>query len=47
MTIVRFPVPPVVKSVTVRAAPAQTFALFADDFARWCRWGGSTPAPTR
>jgi len=35
MTIARFPVPPVVKTVTVRAALAQTFALFADDFARW------------
>jgi uncharacterized protein YndB with AHSA1/START domain len=35
MTITRFPVPPVVKAVTVRATPAQAFALFADDFARW------------
>ena len=35
MTIARFPVPPVVKTVTVRAAPARTFALFAGDFARW------------
>jgi uncharacterized protein YndB with AHSA1/START domain len=35
MTIARFPVPPVVKTVTVRAAPARAFALFADDFARW------------
>ena len=35
MTIVRFPVPPVVKSVTVRAAPARAFSLFVDDFARW------------
>jgi len=35
MTIVRFPVPPVVKSVTVPAAPARAFSLFVDDFARW------------
>jgi uncharacterized protein YndB with AHSA1/START domain len=35
MTIARFPVPPVVKTVTVRATPARAFALFADDFARW------------
>jgi len=35
MTIARFPVPPIVKSVTVRAAPARAFALFAEDFARW------------
>lgn len=35
MTIARFPVPPIVKSVRVRAAPARAFALFADDFARW------------
>jgi uncharacterized protein YndB with AHSA1/START domain len=35
MTVARFPVPPVVKTVTVRAAPARAFALFADDFARW------------
>jgi uncharacterized protein YndB with AHSA1/START domain len=35
MTIARFPVPPIVKTVTVRAAPARAFALFADDFARW------------
>ena len=35
MTIARFPVPPIVKRVTVRAAPARAFALFAGDFARW------------
>jgi uncharacterized protein YndB with AHSA1/START domain len=35
MTISRFPVPPVVKTVTVRTAPARAFALFADDLARW------------
>jgi uncharacterized protein YndB with AHSA1/START domain len=35
MTIARFPVPPIIKTVTVRAAPARAFALFADDFARW------------
>ena len=35
MTVARFPVPPVVKTVTVRAAPARAFALFADDLARW------------
>ena len=36
MTIAQFPVPPIVKTVTVRAAPARAFALFADDLAR-CR----------
>ena len=35
MTIAPFPVPPVVKAVTVRATPARAFALFADDFIRW------------
>ena len=35
MTIAQFPVPPIVKTVTVRAAPARAFALFADDLARW------------
>jgi uncharacterized protein YndB with AHSA1/START domain len=35
MTIAQFPVPPIVKTVTVRAAPTRAFALFADDFARW------------
>jgi uncharacterized protein YndB with AHSA1/START domain len=35
MTITMFPVPPVVKTVTVRAPPARAFAVFADDFARW------------
>ena len=35
MTIARFPVPPIIKTVTVRAAPVRAFALFADDFARW------------
>jgi len=35
MTIARFRVPPVVKTVTVRAAPARAFALFAGDFGRW------------
>ena len=35
MTIAQFPVPPIVKTVTVRAAPARAFELFADDFARW------------
>jgi uncharacterized protein YndB with AHSA1/START domain len=35
MTITPFPVPPIVKSVTVCAAPARAFALFAERFARW------------
>jgi uncharacterized protein YndB with AHSA1/START domain len=35
MTIAQFPVPPIVKNVTVRAAPARAFALFAGDFGRW------------
>jgi hypothetical protein len=35
MTLAPFPVPPIVKTVTVRAAPARAFALFAGDFARW------------
>jgi hypothetical protein len=35
MTVVQFPVPPIVKTVTVRVPPAQAFALFAGDFARW------------
>ena len=35
MTVALFPVPPIVKTVTVRAAPERAFALFAGDFARW------------
>jgi uncharacterized protein YndB with AHSA1/START domain len=35
MTVASFPVPPIVKAVTVRAAPARAFALFAGDIARW------------
>jgi uncharacterized protein YndB with AHSA1/START domain len=35
MTIASFPVPPVVKAVSVRAAPARAFDLFARDLARW------------
>ena len=35
MTIAQFHVPPIVKTVMVHAAPAPTFALFADDFGRW------------
>jgi len=35
MTIARFPVPPVVKMVTVRATPARAFEIFARDIARW------------
>jgi uncharacterized protein YndB with AHSA1/START domain len=34
MTITEFPVPPVIKTVTVRAPPQRAFALFAD-IARW------------
>ena len=35
MTIAQFPVPPIVKTVVVRAAPERVFALFTEDFARW------------
>jgi uncharacterized protein YndB with AHSA1/START domain len=35
MTIAEFPVPPVVKAVVVRVAPARAFELFARDLARW------------
>ncbi len=35
MTIAHFPVPPVIKEVTVRCLPAQAFKLFAEDFGRW------------
>jgi uncharacterized protein YndB with AHSA1/START domain len=35
MTIAQFPVPPVVKTVSVRAAPARAFDYFARDLARW------------
>jgi len=35
MTIAQFPVPPIVKTVMVQAAPARAFALFAGDFGRW------------
>jgi uncharacterized protein YndB with AHSA1/START domain len=35
MTMVQFAVPPVVKAVSVRAAPARAFAFFVGDIARW------------
>ena len=35
MTVARFPVPPIVKNVTVRCPPERAFALFAGDFERW------------
>ena len=35
MTIVEFAVPPVVKTVSVRAAPTQAFDYFVRDLARW------------
>ena len=35
MTIVEFAVPPVVKTVSVRAAPEQAFDYFVRDLARW------------
>jgi uncharacterized protein YndB with AHSA1/START domain len=35
MTIAEFQVPPVIKTVTVRAAPERAFAFFARDLARW------------
>jgi uncharacterized protein YndB with AHSA1/START domain len=35
MTIAEFHVPPVVKSISVRAAPQRAFELFTRDFARW------------
>jgi len=35
MTIAQFPVPQIVKTVVVRAAPDRVFALFSEDFARW------------
>jgi uncharacterized protein YndB with AHSA1/START domain len=35
MTIAEFRVPPVVKSVSVRAAPERAFEFFTKDFARW------------
>ncbi len=34
-TIAQFAVPPVIKAVSVRAAPARAFELFARDLARW------------
>jgi uncharacterized protein YndB with AHSA1/START domain len=35
VTIAQFPVPPIVKTVTVRCVPVRAFALFVEDFARW------------
>lgn len=45
MTIVRFPVPPVVKTVTVRAAPARAFSLFVDDFRALVALGADAHRP--
>jgi hypothetical protein len=47
MTVVQFPVPPIVKTVTVRVPPAQAFALFAGDFARWWPLSQTTPVSTQ
>ena len=35
MSIAQFTVPPIVKSVVVRAAPKRAFELFAGELARW------------
>ena len=35
MTVAQFPVPPIVRTVTVRCAPARAFALFSEDFGKW------------
>jgi len=35
MTISAFPVPPVVKAVSVRVAPTRAFEIFARDLAHW------------
>jgi uncharacterized protein YndB with AHSA1/START domain len=35
MSVVAFTVPPVVKTITVRARPQRAFAAFVTDFARW------------
>ena len=35
MSVAQFTVPPIVKSVVVRAAPAHAFELFAGELARW------------
>jgi len=35
VTIAQFTVPPVIKAVSVRAAPARAFEFFARDLARW------------
>ncbi len=47
MTIAEFRVPPIVKTVTVRAAPERAFAFFAEDFARWwpLGWAHTGPDP--
>lgn len=35
MNIAQFSVPPLVKRVSVRAAPVRAFEFFTSDFARW------------
>ena len=35
MSVAEFTVPPVVKTITVRVAPARAFEAFARDFGRW------------
>jgi uncharacterized protein YndB with AHSA1/START domain len=35
MKIADFPVPPIVRAVTVGFVPMQAFAVFVEDFARW------------
>jgi uncharacterized protein YndB with AHSA1/START domain len=35
MTVARFPVPPIVKTVTVRSAPVEAFEFFTAQFGRW------------
>jgi uncharacterized protein YndB with AHSA1/START domain len=35
MSVAEFTVPPVIKTITVRVAPARAFEAFARDFGRW------------
>jgi uncharacterized protein YndB with AHSA1/START domain len=35
MTVANFAVPPIVKAVSIRPAPARAFALFVEEFGRW------------
>ena len=46
MSVAQFTVPPIVKSVVVRAAPTRAFEMLPANWRDGGRWRNSTPGPT-